>query len=179
MIDYVQERCSKMAGAVAYIYFDFGKRKSQSVDKTVASLVKQLVSKLSNLPDHLSGLFDECKSLGKGPKFNDLQVTFNTASTQLSPTFLIFDALDEASAVVQTDLLEWIESLAKSGVRTLITSRPHISGILEINPMVLQIRAQRADLENYLDETLKSQRRIRSAIKNEIKERLLENDNEM
>ena len=156
VIDYL---CTKYRGdngvAVAYLYCNFRRRDEQKPADLLASLIKQLVPGLPNMPATVQSLYEYHNSRQTHPSFQEISRELRPFIGAYSKCFIVVDALDECPTTDcgrQTFLAELLDLRAKSGVNIFATSR-HIPQIEQEFMGVstnLEIRASDNDVRRYL-----------------------------
>jgi hypothetical protein len=143
----------------AYVYCNFRRQDEQRAEDLVASLVKQLASSLSTLPEALKALYSRYSKAGTAPPLRELaEALRSVVSLYEEKVFIVVDALDECrlSNGCRSNLLNTLlglQSGSGSKVNIFATSRPGISDIAERfegHPS-LEILASRQDIERYLE----------------------------
>ena len=139
--------------AIAYIYFNFRRQDDQKLTNLLASILKQCIQHLAQLPDSVSALEKQCGS-SKRPSLDELSGTLQSVAAARSHVFIIIDALDEcqASDGCRANLLSELFKLqVRCGVNIFATSRfiPDIVDTFE-NGTTLEIRASSEDVERYV-----------------------------
>jgi len=113
--------------AVAYFYFDFAAKEEQSPARILGSLLKQVVSRLEEIPTEIAQAFrDEVggRELELGQVVEMLQ---DISSSR--PTFICIDALDECKAECRAKLLDSLRKIlhkSPSTTRIFLAGRLHI-----------------------------------------------------
>ena len=140
--------------AIAFVYFDYRDQGSQSLESTVASLLRQVVSQKSALPTSLEELY---KTLGKQklrPQVQDFERILLHVCQDFDQVFIPIDALDECDeAMRRKHFTPFLAALQKiPSIRLFITSRPYPEDIrkaLDPAPQI-HIQASDTDLRMYL-----------------------------
>ncbi|KAI9774450.1 MAG: hypothetical protein M1839_001733 [Geoglossum umbratile] len=145
----------KQTIGVAYIYCNFRQRDEQKAHDLLASLLKQLSQERPTLPDTVKDLYDRHKAKRTRPLFDELSKALHTVVAMHSRVFIIVDALDEcqlSDGSLTRFLTELLSLQDKCGANLFATSRPipEIMGKFE-RSMSLEIRANKVDVERYLD----------------------------
>jgi hypothetical protein len=97
VIEHLTNRNRTDAGiGVAYFYCNFRRQYQQEVEHLLASLLKQLVQDLPEMPDDVKGLHDGHKRGRTRPSVKELSETLQSVASRYSKLFLIVDALDES-----------------------------------------------------------------------------------
>ncbi|KAI9894307.1 MAG: hypothetical protein M1814_003063 [Vezdaea aestivalis] len=117
VVEYLEREYCRTDVAVIYAYFNYKESADQTASRVLASLLRQLIHGLNEIPE------------GVRPKVQELAPHLVTALRAFTRTFVIIDALDECneSDDCRNDILKQLTSLP-SNVALLITSR-HIPSI--------------------------------------------------
>jgi hypothetical protein len=140
VIEHIEARIQQRihaGAALAYVYFDYKDRASQTPEVILAELIKQLAFQRTNsqadasLSPHIEETYDKMHPQGKRPAMSDLRELFISIAAEFSEVYLVFDALDECSEDERNVLLPFVMRLPqarKGNVRfnILITGRPHM-----------------------------------------------------
>ena len=158
MIDHLESNPPVANCAVAFTYFDYKNRDSQSVLAIMSSLLRQLLEKAGHTPRMISDFYG---SLPADRKNNSLDVDRCLAFMEkickgFKKVFLIFDALDECSdhnenvAELRSKMISTIQRLSAFAT-IFVTSRPHVKPTQDLFKCAqLDIRACDSDLRAYL-----------------------------
>lgn len=152
-----------------YIFFDYKDAHIQTAEKVIASLLKQLLFPFDTLPSALEAMYDKSKTGSPRPVLSDLVQLFITCSSRL-PAVVLFDAFDECGNQRRI-ISELVVPLHKSGIRVCITTRPHVLQDLKHtfdSATIMEIRAQREDIETYLAHQLEQSQRLNATFKADI-----------
>lgn len=119
--------------AIAFIYLNYKRKLEQTLEGCLASLLKQFVQRLNEVPNSIQKLYDTHKIRATTKLTADELVTLlRSIMGRFSQVYLVVDALDEYSDYMgsATSLLRELSRLQTgSCVATLATSRPNIPGI--------------------------------------------------
>lgn len=139
---------------MAYFYFDHQDQASQSISAVLCSVLRQLLEQIPTIPNSVTELYE--KSGNKGSiTLNECERLLADLASVLEYVYLVFDGLDEAAH--RRAFLQSILNVARSPrVRLLVTSRPHISDLIDLFQQYpnLMIRAREEDLKTYLYQEL-------------------------
>ncbi|KAH0548311.1 hypothetical protein GP486_007995, partial [Trichoglossum hirsutum] len=170
-----------------YFYFDFNDTEKQQYEKMIRSLVTQLSTQCTSMPEALELLFSSKINGKQQPMASELLVILRHMVRDLSETFIILDALDECKE--REDLLSVIGEIAgwKTGkLHVLVTSRREKDieeGIKHLvddkNKICIQSALVNRDISSYIHERLQTDRKLRRwqnhlEAKREIEEVLME-----
>lgn len=139
---------------IAYIYCNFQSTPDLNIQDLVASLIKQLIQRQSELPKVVIDLYKNHQKKNTRPRTDELSSCLRSIVTELSTTFIIVDALDECGTGYgrREKLLREIFALQTDcNINFLATSR-HIPEIMaQFNRKTwLEIRADPRDVKAYL-----------------------------
>jgi hypothetical protein len=163
----------KRVGVVFY-YFDY-KKEGQTVLDVVRCLLKQLVCHLVGLlsrdhaddesvksNDEIEKCYENIKLAyyswknSGSPKLEDFLKLFIASTKPFSSVFIVLDAYDESLERERSGLIKELSIFSESGLRQLITTRPHIlddkvkKALNVAHVDIVEIQAQRDDVEKYL-----------------------------
>lgn len=156
VIDGLLSRFHKDASVnVSYLYCNFRRQHEQKAIDLLSNLLKQMVQRLSSLPQSVKKLHEQCSSKRMRPLISELSQALQSVVRDYTKTFIIVDALDECQAsdgARQQFLSELLTLKAKTSTNLFITSRfiPEIVRDLKGRSTQLEIRASNEDLQNYL-----------------------------
>lgn len=167
IIDHIQAHARASNYGLAYVYFDYMEQTQQTLGLVLASLVKQLLGQLPQIPTGIQDLHERLRGGQKRPNFEDLFGTLRAILTKFSRIFLVFDALDECDQENQRkDLLPLFHRLVGLGINVFLTSRPHPEDIqLSLsNAEKVQISAKKEDIAIYVEQTINQNPRARRIV---------------
>ncbi|KAI9779165.1 MAG: hypothetical protein M1839_007700 [Geoglossum umbratile] len=96
IVDHIQELCeNRLAGRLAYYYFDFSDSKSQKLGSLLRSLIVQLSNQTDVLPQVLETLFDQCDNGRSSPEDESLAAALFSLLDDPALTYIVIDGLDE------------------------------------------------------------------------------------
>ena len=110
------------------MYFQYDGRNSQTSEKLVRSLSKQIIHQLRVVPDGLRIAYDRSKTEGMSMQRNEtffLSLLVECVE-RFSSVFLVIDAFDECAEDQRPTILKWLQLLLESRLRIFLTSRPHV-----------------------------------------------------
>ena len=110
--------------AHTYFYFDFNDIEKQQSDKLVRSLIVQLSTQCTDIPEEIRMLYANLQNGQRQPTSLALRTTLHQVIGRLQNTYVIIDALDECGD--REDLLELIKELVHANLNhlhVLVTSR--------------------------------------------------------
>ena len=171
MIDHLERTFGLNAG-ISFVYFDYKDPETQSCVEIAANMLKQLLSRLPDIPDNLANLLDDIRSDARHSiDISKITKTIGEVVHNFSSIFLLIDALDECeSFTARRDLLRLLKLLRGPNIRIFITCRPHIQPLEEAH--TVDIRAHREDLDTYVRAKLENAN-ITRELREEIVDKLL------
>lgn len=96
IIENIKDHCGlKPSTAVAFFYFDFADNEKQPCGNMIRSLITQLSTQNTHMPQALASLYSSCSDGQTQPSFNSLLSLLREIIEQLQETLIIVDALDE------------------------------------------------------------------------------------
>ena len=143
--------------AVSCFYVDFAAREEQSPANILGSLLKQIVGKLEKIPDEISRMFQDNKEVigGRGLRVSEI-VKLLQAVTDLQPTFICIDALDECVERYRPEVLDSLRQILEKSpnTRIFLTGRRHIVDEIDRHlgerTRTLSIKPKRDDIVGYI-----------------------------
>ncbi|CAH0017361.1 unnamed protein product [Clonostachys rhizophaga] len=153
VIDHLERTRKSNTTPVAYIYCSYTDGVSQNPSTLISAVLRQLLQSRETVPDAVLEVYED-KEKGR-PLFQDIMHMMKAMVREHEVFYLVIDALDEAMDKNETyaKLLNAVEELQEeANLRVFITSRsiPEITERFEPESM-LEIRASREDLQQYLD----------------------------
>ncbi|KAL4779153.1 hypothetical protein BJX76DRAFT_365505 [Aspergillus varians] len=153
IIDYLEQEFGHLGNiGIAYLYCSFRRRPTQTFRDLLASLVRQLVQRDSEIPECVRKAYSQSRNKKIQPKASELLQFLQVFSAQLPRVFIVVDALDECEGAARDSLLAAVYSLQDEyNVNFLATSRyiPDTIAAFEGCPS-LEIRATMEDVWRYL-----------------------------
>ncbi|GLA04085.1 hypothetical protein AnigIFM60653_004123 [Aspergillus niger] len=151
VIDHLQREISRET-PVAYLYCSYDQRQIQTASNRLSIVLRQILEQLSGpVPASVRSLYEQHEARSSKPTMKDLSNTLLRVVMELDRAFLVVDALDECSEETCRELLDQVRSLQSSGkLSFMVTSRPSLEYAFD-GAIRLDIRAQGADIECYLD----------------------------
>jgi hypothetical protein len=148
----------KVSIAIAYLKYN---DPAQTLENVLGSLLRQLQIGLPQVDPCLLDLHAKRPSLKTTPSTEELASAFSRLSSGFEDVFVIIDALDECSEEVRWGIEDVFVDDA-SPVHLLLTSRPLDSIDEELEGYAhLPIKANRADLELFVDEQIERNRHLK------------------
>ena len=157
----VVDKLCDMAGerniGVSCFYVDFAAREEQSPENILGSLLKQIVGKLEKIPDEISQMFKDSKEVigGRGLRMSEIVKLLQTV-TNLQPTFICIDALDECVERHRPEILDSLRQILEKSpnTRIFLTGRRHIGDEIDRHlgerTTVLSTKPNRDDIVGYI-----------------------------
>ncbi|KAJ7245625.1 hypothetical protein B0H12DRAFT_1220682 [Mycena haematopus] len=111
--------------AVAWFYFDFRKKETQSIETALRRIVLQLSAQSPNLYQTLDNQYNLVNGQ-KLPTYLELQSIFHRLLQEFGHTYVVLDALDECDSTNFDQLVNLVLALktrAETGLHLLITSQ--------------------------------------------------------
>jgi NACHT domain len=150
----------------AFLYCVYKRQDDQKVDNQLASLLGQLATKRSMVPESIHKLYDKHRK-GEKPRLsqNEIREELCSITKTYSQTFIIIDALDECKTDrIRNELLSEIYKLQEgSDTRLMVTFRPSIVPKRPSSVTEQEIRAHDEDIEEYLSDRMAD---LRSVVQN-------------
>jgi len=139
----------KQPAAVAFVYFDYEIRASQTALCVLSSVLRQLVTHLESIPSFIG----ESIKKHETPSIDEITRLLQLLVRTIGPVYIVVDALDECDALQRKCVLGTLQKLAEvESVRLFATARPHIEDIKTLfDPYPqLEIKADDGDLHAYM-----------------------------
>jgi hypothetical protein len=139
---------------VVYVYFDYQSNRTQTETNIAASLLRQLVGQLDDIPPELESLYNNNVSKQTQLKRDLIFPCLAACSRKFSNIYAVFDAMDESGELNEKELVALLGDLQKLGYKLLVSGRPGSSfdklecGLTD--PRVFEIRADDSDLKQYV-----------------------------
>jgi hypothetical protein len=139
---------------IAYLYYNYGRQQEQKTEDQLLALLKQLIWKQPSVPSGIKCLYENHKTKGTRPSYDEITTALHTTVLHYSKVFVIIDALDECYTPNDRDkLLSAVFTLqSQAQVNIFATSRfmPEITTQFE-GCLSKQIRAQDDDILRYIN----------------------------
>lgn len=128
VIEDLQKHCADdPARCLAIFFFDFTDAEKQDPVKMVKSLLAQLLSGCTQVPEVVRSLQTTCENGGRQASEQQLLQVLSDTLDLLPEPFVVLDALDECGDwITLFDLLEEMQSWDKHDLRVLMTSRKEV-----------------------------------------------------
>ncbi|KAK6499967.1 hypothetical protein TWF481_010324 [Arthrobotrys musiformis] len=164
VVDDLTTRFSNSKFGIAYIYCNFRRKDEQNIQSLLASLLKQLAlgSTQSTLPAAVKEMHKRSTEKRMRPSIDDMLKSLHSVAQGYERVFIIIDALDECQTsnnCREIFLSKLFQLHSQCGANLFITSRalPEIMKKFEgIEAEILEVRAQKEDVRNYLDAQISS-----------------------
>ncbi|KAK6503298.1 hypothetical protein TWF481_008325 [Arthrobotrys musiformis] len=164
---------------VAYVYMDINDRSSQTMEKVIGAIIKQLLRSSSKTP-----LFVEeaWRKRQDGISMDGRIEMLHEVCQEFDETFICIDALDEYTN--PAEICKYFKPSGRTKFRLICTGREHIQSIVtthleESTVQIFRIRAQEPDIKAFIKREIDDARRlgdmpINSVLENEIVKKILE-----
>lgn len=171
IIDYIQlNHVVKTKSALAYYYFDFNDTSKQKSANFVSSLLADLYTQNSELPNSAKQLYFECNDGHREPSLRDLVFAFLDVLSSFEDVFVVVDALDECPTEddERENLLRIIEEIhanSSASLHFLATSRRHfdiedaIGPLASIQPIEIETAVVDNDIRAYIQSEVQKMRK--------------------
>ncbi|WEW56343.1 hypothetical protein PRK78_001786 [Emydomyces testavorans] len=148
---------------IAAIYLKYN-NSDQTIDNVLGSLLRQLVQEFEPLPCELVGLYEQHRGRNTMPSLAEITEVLKSTFDNFDEVFLVLDGLDECNEGLRWDLIDQLEKFG-SKLRLLVTSR-YLNAIDEelANFDRFEIKANRADIELFIDYQIKKNRNLRRLV---------------
>ncbi|KAK3361270.1 ankyrin repeat-containing domain protein [Lasiosphaeria ovina] len=173
----IQEVASQKSNTrVIYFYFDFSDAKKQSVADLIKSLIYQLISAHSDIPEAAEALFTKCNGLTE-PGLDELFGLLMAEISRTERTFVFVDALDECPKEERPAFLEtFFQNSLPDNLSLWITSRrePDIEAVLKpsaTHTVCIQNSSIDADVRIHVNNSIARDPRLskwKPAVQNDI-----------
>lgn len=166
VVDYLrreraQRQLSEKIG-IAVLYLRYNDPE-QTLENLLASLLKQLAQEQDTVPPLLQGLFEQHRDHNMAPSLEDITTVLTSLIETYTEVFFIVDALDECVDEVRWELLEKLRLCKKAHL--MITSRLLDSIGQELEDFErLEIKANKADLELFIDHRIQKNKNLRKVV---------------
>ncbi|KAL8750394.1 MAG: hypothetical protein Q9184_006439 [Pyrenodesmia sp. 2 TL-2023] len=121
-MEYLKNTRKDQNVAVLILFCGYNEERSQSVDKLVAALIKELLQIRPEVSEELKKLFEESSRIDVLPSLAKLLPILRAEMAKFDQCFIVIDGLDEMLDEAQRRNL--LEILTHSKVNIMITSRP-------------------------------------------------------
>ncbi|KIM19634.1 hypothetical protein M408DRAFT_83270, partial [Serendipita vermifera MAFF 305830] len=143
---------------IAVVYCNYKEREIQTPSNLLSSIIRQFYDGIS-LSENVKSLHRKHIERKTRPTIAEISDLINTEMERFSKIFVIVDALDECSEEDQCRELFFKQLQAlQPTAHLMITSRPEIDPTAEF--MRLEIVANKADLDRYVDERISTSSRL-------------------
>ena len=142
--------------SISYVYCNFRRQQEQKPVDLLASLLKQMLQRLSSIPKCMTQLYERHRHQRTHPSTDEICQVLRSVAQEYSQTFIIVDALDECQVfdgARKRFLTELFHVQTDTKANLLATSRfiPEIERDFEGRSVKLEIRASNEDLNIYID----------------------------
>ena len=156
-----EDQRRKLGIAVVYLKYN---EPDQTLDNVLGSILRQLVQDSDSVPPAMLDLHEHHRGRNTSPNLDEIAKLFNSTLDTYEEVFLVVDGLDECNEQLRWDLIEQFEPLSP-GLRLFVTSRyldaidEELSGFHRY-----EIKANRADIELFIDYQIKKNRNLRKIV---------------
>ena len=166
----ILRQCNHTSGSfLAYFFFDFNDSEKQRSSRMIRSIITQLYIQSYDAMIEVESLFSQCQDGQQPADLAALMITLQATVRKSKHTYIILDALDECSDIV--DLLAVIEKIVEwgiSGLHLLCTSRwlttvKETVQNLTTSKRMIQIQSKKvdADISNYISQKLQTDPKLK------------------
>jgi hypothetical protein len=129
-----------------------------------------MVAQMDPIPFSLQKSYEKSIISDALPHKHSLLEHFGECMRKFSTVYMVLDACDRDEQDSIIGLIEDLRNMAGSTVKTMLTSRPHLSNIqtLSRSAITLQITANNSDIHTYLCARLKNEQFLSPELKQEI-----------
>ncbi|KAI4116523.1 MAG: hypothetical protein LQ338_007701 [Usnochroma carphineum] len=121
-VNYLKDVRTDQNVAILVLYCGYNENESQSVDKLVAALIKQILQIRPDVSDDLKKLYKECSRTDRLPSLDKLTPILRAALAKFGDCFIVIDGLDEM--LDESKRRSLVEVLNHGKVNIMVTSRP-------------------------------------------------------
>jgi len=187
VIDTLSDGSGKGDATVAYVYCDFSAQNVLSARTVLASVLRQVVGALAQIPDEIKKAFDHAKRQvdGCGLRLNEILEMLIVSLSRSEKVYICMDALDEFPTKYRAELWKSLQRVIREcpNSRLFLTGRPQISTeVKEHFPehaVMITIKPDLDDIGRYIEKRLEEDlddgamdKRLRADILRIIPERI-------
>ena len=162
MVEFLKKDLPIRGVALAFVYYNYKEKLSQTIEYFVGVIMRQLVERKTIIPDYVHTLYKDHRGKGTNPTLTKYLELLQLLAKDCSEVYIIIDALDECvekgGQPIWSDLIIKVQA-STVNLNLLYTSRDmdirHIAEIFR-NPTVIPIRATETDIRTYAEEKLQS-----------------------
>ncbi|KAL8960007.1 MAG: hypothetical protein Q9193_003220, partial [Seirophora villosa] len=121
-VEYLKNTRKDQNVAVLILFCGYNEERSQSVDKLVAALIKELLQIRPEVSKELKKLFQESSRTDVSPSLEKLIPILRAEMDKFDDCFIVIDGLDEM--LVEAQRRNLLETLTHGKVNIMVTSRP-------------------------------------------------------
>ena len=170
VITEILRQCSNSSrSSLAYFFFDFNDSEKQQSSLMIRSIITQLYSQSYDARIEVESLFSSCQDGQQPADLETLMTTLQAAIRKSEHTYIILDALDECSDII--DLLVVIQKIAEGSIpalhllctsRWLTTIKETVQN-LTISDRMIQIQSKivDTDISNYISHRLQTDPKLK------------------
>ncbi|KAL8645740.1 MAG: hypothetical protein Q9226_007163 [Calogaya cf. arnoldii] len=157
VIDHLSHKFPNDQAAVAHVYFDYRDQEHQSIESTIASLLKQVANTLPRIPTVVTALYQKFAKQQQNLELRDLLQALSSTCQEHNAVYIMFDALDECESTCRKGLFKHLDEL-KGSAKVFVTSRPYPDDVREAFRCTsqIEIKAHSADIERYINERIRN-----------------------
>ncbi|KAI4089866.1 MAG: hypothetical protein LQ344_005125 [Seirophora lacunosa] len=144
-VEYLKNTRRDQNVAVLILFCGYNEERSQSVDKLVAALIKELLQIRPEVSKELKKLFQESSRTDVSPSLEKLIPILRAEMDKFDDCFVIIDGLDEM--LVEAQRRNLLETLTHGRVNIMVTSRP-LDSIRDLFSAVDEITCDGCEEEN-------------------------------
>ncbi|OIW26077.1 hypothetical protein CONLIGDRAFT_656648 [Coniochaeta ligniaria NRRL 30616] len=154
-VDHLLRTMQSDSIGVAFVYCNYKNDVDLTATGFLASILKQLLSSQTAIPDQITGMYHRHRDRGTDPTLEDISTALLSVLDMYSRTYIVIDALDECpeNKGARTQLIKIIRMLqAKANVCSMFTSRflPDIQSEFA-SVLTLEITANDSDVQRFLE----------------------------
>ena len=150
---------------IAVVYLKYNDPE-QTLNTILGSLLQQLAQSQQALPTSLRHLYEGYSDPNNPPTLEDISKATQTIIGAYEEVFFVIDALDECSDEIRWGLMDKLRDFG-STIHLLVTSRFQHSIDEELEDFArLEIKANRTDIELFIDQQIQKNRSLRRVIEN-------------
>jgi hypothetical protein len=161
VVDHLTAQAKNKDLGVACIYFNHKETEVQTLDNLLAGLWRQLI--LGKPLGSAAQLYEQNIEKKTRPSYEDMQKLLASALIGFMQIYIILDGVDEYPEEQWGRLAKALTNLGL--VNLLVMSRPHIAPTtLFPNLVTLEIKANDADIQSYVDRQMQMSTRLSKLI---------------
>ncbi|PGG95107.1 hypothetical protein AJ79_10258, partial [Helicocarpus griseus UAMH5409] len=154
VIDELKKRAvSRPEIGLGFIYCDYRDQEEQTTENVLGAMLKQLLERLSEIPERVLTLYEERTNHGKQLSSTDATDLLRMTCSHFSKIYLILDALDELKPRDLWGLLKCFRD-GSASIQIFITGRPHVGGTIREylkTEQSITIEARESDIQRFIE----------------------------